>query len=167
VVKQKYFPFALLVVIIGGVLAYLYLFQSEEKRVKKQFRLASDWMAKDSGENAFIMLNKIKSMGGLFSEPCRIKAEAYSFTGSYTPEEISGYAAQGRSQFTTLSLKFFDLSIHFPQKGVAKAILTVTVTGKLTSGEYVDETHEVECLLKKIEKKWLFSDVELVEVLKK
>jgi hypothetical protein len=31
----------------------------------------------------------------------------------------------------------------------------------------VDETHELECALKKIENKWLFSYLEVVEVLKK
>jgi len=47
----------------------------------------------------------------------------------------------------------------------------VTLTGRLTgrsgTGEQVDETRELECVLKKIERKWLFSEIEVVEVLKK
>jgi hypothetical protein len=31
----------------------------------------------------------------------------------------------------------------------------------------MDETRELECLLRKVEKKWLFSAIEVVEVLKK
>jgi hypothetical protein len=31
----------------------------------------------------------------------------------------------------------------------------------------VDETRELECVLKKIARKWLFSAIEVVEVLKK
>jgi hypothetical protein len=31
----------------------------------------------------------------------------------------------------------------------------------------VDDTRELDCILKKIEKKWLFSQIEVVEVLKK
>jgi len=64
-------------------------------------------------------------------------------------------------------LKFYDLNIAFPEKGIARVTLTAKLTGKLTVGEYVDETHELESLLKKIEKKWLFSKFEVVEVLKK
>jgi hypothetical protein len=64
-------------------------------------------------------------------------------------------------------LQFYDLDVSFPEKGMAKVTLTGKLTGRLTSGEYVDETHELECLLKKIENKWLFSDVEVVEILKK
>jgi hypothetical protein len=35
------------------------------------------------------------------------------------------------------------------------------------AGEQVDETRELECILTKIEKKWLFSQIEVVEVLRK
>jgi hypothetical protein len=37
----------------------------------------------------------------------------------------------------------------------------------LNVGENVDEIHELECVLKKIEKGWFFSHLEVVEVLKK
>jgi len=64
-------------------------------------------------------------------------------------------------------LKFYDLHIIFPEKEVAKVTLTGRLTGKSTAGEQMDETRELECILKKIEKKWLFSTIEIVEVLKK
>jgi hypothetical protein len=64
-------------------------------------------------------------------------------------------------------LKFYDSDIAFPEKGVAKVTLTARLTGKSTAGEQMDETRELECLLRKIEKKWLFSQIEVVEVLKK
>lgn len=165
-VRIKYIIIAGLVV-TAGILAAVYFFQSEEKRVRKQFKLLSEWVSKEPGENTFTMAHKIKGIGTLFAENCGIKAHIDSFSGSYTPEEISSYAARGRSQFSRLSLKFYDLDINFPEKGIAKVILTVKLTGKSTIGEYVDETHELECILKKIEKKWLFSHFEVVEVLKK
>jgi hypothetical protein len=45
--------------------------------------------------------------------------------------------------------------------------LTAKLTGKLNVGEYIDETHELESTLRKIEKRWPFSKFEVVEVLKK
>ena len=96
-----------------------------------------------------------------------VKIPAYSFSGNYTPEEISGYASSGRLSLSQLDLKFYDLDITFPEEGVAKVSLTARVIGKSSSGEYIDEAHELESLLKKVEKKWLFSKVEVVEVLKK
>jgi hypothetical protein len=66
-----------------------------------------------------------------------------------------------------LTLKFYDVSIRFPEKGAASVTLTASLKGKTAVGDLVDETREVQCVLKKVDKKWLFSEVEVVEVLKK
>jgi hypothetical protein len=165
-VKIKYIIIVVLVVIIG-ILAGVYFFQNEEKKVKRQFYLLSEWASKEAGENTFTMAHKVKSIGTLFTEHCEFKADIISFSGRFNSEEVSGYAARARLPFSKLSLQFYDLDVSFPEKGMAKVTLTGKLTGRLTSGEYVDETHELECVLKKIENKWLFSDVEVVEILKK
>jgi hypothetical protein len=165
-VKIKYIIIAVLMVIIG-IWAAIYFFQNEEKKVRKQFNLLSEWVSKAPGENTFAMVQKIKNIGTLFPENCELKVPVYSISGSYTREEITGYATRGRALFSQLYLKFYDLHIAFPEKEVAKVTLTAKLTGRSTLGENVDETHELECLLKKIENKWLFSAFEVVEVLKK
>jgi hypothetical protein len=45
--------------------------------------------------------------------------------------------------------------------------LTAKLNGKAVEGDRVDETREVKSTLKKIERKWLFTGFEVVEVLKK
>ena len=165
-VTLKYVLIALILIAIGiGV--SLTLFQSEEKRVRKQFHLLSEGVSKEPGENIFTMDQKIKKIGSLFSETCEINIPAYSVSGRLTHDEITGYAARGRLHFAELHLKFYDFDIAFPQQGEAKVRLTARLTGKTTTGEAVNEAHEIDCLLKKIEKKWMFSHIEVVEVLKK
>jgi hypothetical protein len=154
-------------VLVAGIWVALYLFPSEEKKIKKQFQLLAEWVSKDPGETIMTMAYKIKNIGTLFDGTCQFKIPVYSFSGSYTPEEISSYATSGRLSFSQLDLRFYDLHIVFPEKGIAKVTLTAKLTGKLTVGEYVDEAHELETILKKIEKRWLFSRFEVVEVLKK
>jgi hypothetical protein len=154
-------------VVVIGIGVTIYFFPSEEKKIKKQFRLLAEWVSKDPGENTFTMAYKVRNIGTLFDGTCEFKIPVYSFSGSYTPEEISGYAARGRLFCSQLYLKFYDLVIVFPEKGVAKVTLTAKLTGKSNVGEYIDETHELEFVLKKIEKRWLFSKLEVVEVLKK
>jgi hypothetical protein len=154
-------------VVVIGIGVTIYFFPSEEKKIKKQFRLLAEWVSKDPGENTFTMAYKVRNIGTLFDGTCEFKIPVYSFSGSYTPEEISGYAARGRLFCSQLNLKFYDLVIVFPEKGVAKVTLTAKLTGKSNVGEYIDETHELEFVLKKIEKRWLFSKFEVVEVLKK
>jgi len=167
-VKTKTILIAVLVLlmVVVGILATLF-FPSEEKKVKKQFALLSEWVSKDPGESTLTMARKIKSIGTLFAESCDLIDPVHSLSGTYTREEISSLALRSRAQFFDLSLKFYDLNISFPEKGVAKVNLTGKLKGKSTLGEYVDETRELDCLLKKIEKKWRFSQFEVIEVLKK
>jgi hypothetical protein len=155
------------VIVAIGVWAVAYFFPSEEKKIKKQFRLLAEWVSKEPSENTLTTVYKIKHIGTLFDTTCEFQVPVYSFSGNYTPDEISGFAAQGRLASSQLCLKFYDLNITFPEKGSAKVALTARLTGRLSVGDYIDETHEVESVLKKVEKKWLFSKVEVIEVLKK
>jgi gas vesicle protein len=165
-VKIKYLLIGVLIVIIG-ILAAVIFFPNEEKRVKKQFNLLSEWVSKSPEENTFTLLQRMKNTGTLFDEHCELKVPDQSLSGSYTREEISTYAGSARSHFSQLDLKFYDLHIGFPEMEVAKVTLTSRLTGKSTAGEQVDETRELECVLRKIENKWLFSEIKVVEVLKK
>ena len=165
-VKIKYLLIGVPIVIIG-ILAFFYFFPNEEKKVKKQFNLLSEWVSKSPDENAFTMLQKMKNIGTLFDERCELKTPSQSLSGSYTREEISTYAGSARSHLSQFDLKFYDFHILFPEKEIAKVTLTGRLTGRSSTGEQVDETHELECALKKIENKWLFSQIEVVEVLKK
>lgn len=165
-VKIKYIIMVVWMVIIG-IWAAIFFFQNEEKKVRKQFNLLSEWVSKAPGENTFTLVQKIKNMGTLFPENCELKVPVHSISGRYTREEITAYATRGRSLFSQLYLRFYDLHISFPEKELAKVMLTAKLTGRSTLGENVDETHDLECLLKRIENKWLFSSFEVVEVLKK
>ena len=165
-VKIKYIVMGILVVIIG-ILSLTYFFPNEEKKVKKQFHLLSGWVSKESRETVFTMTHKTQSIGGLFVEKSEFKTYLDSLSGSYTREEISAYAARSRLQFSELDLRFYDITVVFPEKEIAQVGLTARLRGKLTTGEDVDETHELRCVLKKTGIKWLFSHVEMVEVLKK
>ena len=165
-VKVKYLFIGAIAVIIG-IAVILYCLPSEEKKLRKQFHLLSEGVLKDPEENAFTMLQKMKNIGTLFDEHCELKVPSQSLSGSYARQEISTYAGSARSSFSRLDLKFYDFHIVFAEKEVAKVTLTARLIGSSTAGEQVDETRELECILKKIEKKWLFSAIEVVEVLKK
>ena len=165
-VKMKYLVVAASVILLA-ILAYVFLFQTEEKKVKKQFALLSHSVSKDPGETPFTLVQKMQRIGKLFSEKCEIKIPVETFSGSYTPEEITSLAARARIPFLELHLQFYDLTVDFPEKRIANVVLTGKLSGKLNNGETVDETRELGCVLRKAEKGWAFSTVEVVEVLKK
>lgn len=165
-VRIKTILIAVLVVILG-ILAATYLLESEEKKVKKQFDLLSKWVSKDLGESPITMASKARNIGTLFAESCELKVPVDSISATYTPAEVSGYALHGRLQFSEMSLKFYDLTVEFPEKGTAQVVLTANLKGRSMNGELIDETLEVQSVLKKTDQKWLFSAFEVVEVLEK
>ena len=165
-VRLKYIVIALVVVSVGLV-ATLFLFQSEEKKLKKQVRLLSEYVSKDSDESTIAMARKMQKLGTLFDASCELKIPVASLTGAYTREEISSYAARGRARFSKVSLTFFDLDVTFSEGGAAKVNLTARLEGRTNFGEVTRETRELLCLLRKIDGQWLFNSMEAIEVLRK
>jgi hypothetical protein len=166
VVKLKHILIAL--VAVGLCLfAVLYFSPSEEKKVRKQFDLLSEYVSKDSNENAIAMANKMQKLGSLFGDSCELQVAVELLSGTYTREEIASYAARARTRFQKVSLGFHDLEVTFPENGVAKVTVTARLTGQTRAGEQIRETRELECLLKKRENKWLFNHIEVIEVLRK
>jgi hypothetical protein len=165
-VKLKYIIIVVLVV-GAGIFAYNHFFQSEESKIKKRFDLFSKWGSKDSVENKLITANRVNNIKTLFAENCNIQAPAYSVSRNYKPQDISSIALMVLSQYFELSLRFYDIEINIPEKESANAVLTAKLSGKLTTGEYVNEIHELECVLIKIEEDWLFSEIKIVDVLEK
>lgn len=165
-VKIKYLLIPL-ILIAAGIGTWFTLSQNEERKIKKQFRLLSEGISKKEGENIFTMDQKIKKVGALFDDTCEIHIPAYSLSGTLTREEITSYAARGRFHTKELHMKIHDLKIYIPDEGDAQAHLTVRLIGRLITGEAIQEAHEIECYLRKKEKQWLLTRVEVVEVLKR
>ena len=165
-VKLKYILIA--IVIVGlGLLATRYLFQSEEKRVRKQFDRLSEYVSKEPDENVMATANKMQKLGSLFGDSCELQVAVELLSGTYTREEIASYAARSRARFSRVSLEFYDPEVTFPERSAAKVTLTARLTGQTRAGERMRETRELECLLKKGGKEWLFTHIAVIEVLQK
>ena len=111
--------------------------------------------------------NSTTNIKKLFSEKCNVQAPAYSVSRNYKPQDMSNIALMILSQYFELSLRFYDIEINIPERKFAHVVLTAKLDGKLTTGEYVNEIHELECVLIKIEGDWLFNKIEIVDVLEK
>lgn len=165
-VKGKHVTLTLFVVVVG-ILAGVYCFQTEGKNIKKQFKLLSKRTSKDHDENNFTMAGKARGISKLFAEQCEFRAHITSISGSHTRQEISALAARARLPFSRLSIRFYDLHIEFSEEKTARVTVTGKASGTLRGGDLVDDTLELECTLQKHDDKWLFTTIEVVEVLEK
>lgn len=157
----------MVVMMTSGTMAILCSSPGEEGKVKKQFHFLSEWVSKDRGEKPLTTARKIRNIRTLFARECALKAHIDSYSGTYTPDEIAGHAAAVRSRFSSVSLSFYDFNIDFPEEGSANVNVTARLTGISTTGERVDDAHELECLLKCAEEKWIFTQVEVIDVLRR
>jgi hypothetical protein len=159
--------FVLLLIGALAIWAAFHFYPTEEKNVKKQFGLLADYASKEGSEAPLTTARKLKDLGSLFAERCGLEVSIYSLSGTYSRGEIAFLAARSRSYFSELQLRFYDLEVSFPKKETAKVTGTGMLMGKILTGEDMDEPHELQCLLKKVENRWLFSHIQVVEVLKK
>lgn len=113
-VRSKYILLGLTAIL--GFLAVYYFFPSDEKKIKKQFTLLSEWAAKDQDESTLTMAHKARNIGGLFGERVGLEVPEFDISGSHAREEIIGYTARVRLSFSRMSLQFYDLSITFLDK---------------------------------------------------
>ncbi len=156
-----------IVVIAAGVYAAFYLFESEESKIKKQFKLMSEVIAKDAGENKLALAVKTAKLKSLLAEKCSVDYEARSIERNFSSREIAQIVARVLMQYKECSTNFVDIGIEISGEAEASAVFTVELNGKTLSGDHVEDIHEVESELRKIEGEWVFHDFKLVDVLEK
>lgn len=154
-------------VLVAGIIAFVIFSQSEEAKVKRQFKVLAEKMTKTPKETPLVAAARAKRIKELFAETCAVHAPAYSFSRDISSQDLPSLVLTTRSRYSEMSLQFYDFVIEFPEEGSAHVNLTARMRGKLTTGKYVDDVHELKCTLKKTEDIWLLKEIEAVEVLKR
>ena len=154
-------------ILTAGIIAFYIFLQSEEAQVKKQFEFIAEKIEKAPGENHIIAAAKANRIREVITDPCKIHAPAYLFSREASSDELSTFVLSKRSRYSAISLKFYDFVIDFPEKDTARVNLTESMEGKLKTGEFVEDIHELKCQLQKIEDIWRLKEIEVVEVLRK
>jgi len=164
-VARKYLISGVIALVV--IIAVVYLFPTDTRRVKRQFTTLANAVSKTPAESNLSMVSKLNQIKLALAVTCRFSDPAHEVSGAYPREEIVQRAAGARAHFSKLGLKFADLHVTFPQVGIATVTTTATVTGTATEGDAFNEVHELECILQKSEGNWLVTEVTVVEVLKK
>jgi hypothetical protein len=154
-------------VLAAGIVAFFILSQTEEERVKRQFSVIAEKVRKTEKETPFVAAAKANGIKELFADTCTVHAPAYSFSRNISNQDLPSLVLTTRSRYSEMSLAFYDFLIEFPEEATAQVNLTARIVGKLTTGKYVDDVHELKCKLQKTEGTWLLKEIEVVEVLEK
>ncbi len=104
----------------------------------------------------------------MFTGSVRIEIPSYSVDKTFPRSEISPHVLYARALYQKMDLDFHDFNIQI-EEGKTSAVvgLTGVFEATITSGERVDEIHEVKCTLEKVEDEWMFTGVQGIEVLER
>jgi hypothetical protein len=154
-------------ILAGGMLAAPIFWKSEEAKIRKQFEFIAEKIEKAPGESPIIAAAKANQIREVSAERCRIDAPAYSASRDIPSDELPAIVLRMRSEYSEISLMFYDFDMEFPEQDVAQVNVTAIMKGKLASGEPIEDLHELKCSLQKIEEVWRLKRIEVVEVMKK
>ncbi|MBC2713796.1 MAG: hypothetical protein HF978_00605 [Desulfobacteraceae bacterium] len=151
----------------GAVIAFFLFFQNDEAKIKKKFQVLAKRIDKQADESdlmAAAAANQIKKM---FGKSIRIEIPSYSVDKTFPRNEISPHVLYVRSQYIEMKITFHDFQFHFPKEDIAVVGLTAVFKATTATGERVDEIHEMECALEKVDDKWFFTGIRGIEVLER
>ena len=147
-------------ILVGGMLAALIFWQSEEAKIRKQFEFIAEKIEKRSGESPIMAAAKANQMREVFAERCRIDAPAYSAPRDILSDELPVIALRLRSEYSEITLMFQDFDIEFPEQDTAQVNVTAIMQGISASGKPIEDFHELKCDLEMIEEVWRLKEVE-------
>ena len=155
----------ILLVILGLVAAgFIILRSTPEKQVRKQLDQLVESVDKEPGEPTMTTLTKIGAMGKLFADTCQVTVDRPPMEGEFSRKEVMDRINMARNYFSELHLRLHDVSILLPTDSRAKVLLTLRFHGIHDNEENID-TRELELILDRKDRKWMFSRVKVVEVL--
>jgi hypothetical protein len=156
------------ILLVIGLLIVYHVFYTEEAKIKRQFKALSERVSKERDETKLIAAATAKKIARMGCETIQIDIPSRSISETVSRKDLPAPIYNVRSRYAGMKVGFFDFVIDLSGKGTASVRVTGKLEGILLSGEKVNETHELACLLKKNEKDdWLFSRIEIVEVLEK
>lgn len=167
----RYIKYLIVVIVLlgSGIGVYNYFFKklSPEAQIKKQLAEFIHNASKSTGDKLTTSLIKSKSLEKLFAPRCSFDVGAASFSGTYTPEQISSDSMRYRAMFKFVKFSVSDVEIRLTSPTAATADFTGELNGITKSGESVRNYRELTCQVQLIEGKWLISAVSVREIIKK
>jgi hypothetical protein len=155
------------ILIAAGVAVFFFVFESQEAKIKKQFKFIAEKINKFPGESPILSGAKAKGLKKAIANPCFIHIPVYSYSKETNSDSLTRYVLSMRSQYSEISMTFYDFLFDHMDEKSAQVTVTTGIRGTLSTGEAVEDIHEVTCRIKKIDDVWKFIEIEVVEVLKK
>lgn len=142
------------------------LFPSNERKIRHNLDSLADYCSTTGNDRAIAALTKIAKAGKLFQSPCKIEVESFGIDRELDRKEITDHILMMKKMLPATRFTFSDTFVTFSEENRAELNTTLKLTGK-TRDERFTDAYELHIITKKIQGKWLFSSLNVVEFLEK
>ena len=166
----KYIKYAAIVsalIIITVIVFSMFGEVSPEQQIKNRLNNFLAKASKSSGDKLSTGLLKSKGLEKFFAPRCSFQIGVSSFSGTYTPEQISSNSMRSRTMFKRVKFSAHDVEISLTSPETATVDFTGSVNGLTKRGKSIDDYKELTCKLRLVEGKWLIYSVSIKEIIKK
>lgn len=159
-------------IVLGLVLITVIVFSflgetSPEQQIENQIKKFLSMASKSSGDRLSTGLLKSKRLESLFTPHCKFYVGVSSFSGTYTPMQISANAMRCRSMFKYVKFSAHDLEINLSSPSTATVDFTGSLSALTKRGKSIEDYKDLVCELRLIEGEWLIYSVSIREIMKK
>ncbi|WP_319585905.1 hypothetical protein [uncultured Desulfobulbus sp.] len=160
----KVFVFVL-IVLVAAVGAFRF-WPSDERAIRQQLAVIEEAGSKEPAEKSIEALFKAKQIAALFSDPCQLTVASASHAGEYPRKQIQDRLLMVRGFYTQAKVSLHDITIDITPEKTAVVRGTIRLRGEGAGGKVAD-VHELRAEMRSIDGKWLFTTVEIVQVLER
>jgi hypothetical protein len=139
-----------------------------EEQIEAQLAALCRLVGKKAGEGALQMASKVHSLPSVFADPVEIRGDAGPVAGRHTPGELASLILRVRAAADTIDLGYTDLAVELqpPDEAAVRFTCRLRVTGNPAGGGGGDAYREVAGRLRRVEGRWVFSQFNVVNVMK-
>ena len=150
--------------VVAAGLWWLRRAPSPEARIEAQLRTLCERVGRKADEKAAQTALKSLSLSSLFANPVEIRGEAGPVAGRHAPRDLAALILRYRVASGTVDLSYTDLSVEVQSPEEASARFTARLRGG--SDGPGDTYREVTARLRRVEDEWVFSQFNVVNVMK-
>ena len=159
---KKIVPVVLVAVIaLAGWFAYYY---SDKVVIRRQLAGLAGELGKEAGETPIKMALKMRAVKDQLADSCQVLVPELDFAEDLEQDLIIQYLMYRRNSYDVITVVFEDLQVDILVKDEAAVQLSVQMNMfKENPSETVEESGQVELMLKKGEENWLLHKVVVPE----
>ncbi len=166
---NKHVPAAAAAAIVSLAIVFVSLrfMVSEEARIRRSFSTTASAFDVNGADGGLEALRILHTLRETMTDPCLISLPEASFSRDYPLRELATYITHFRAQFIRMRLSFHNIDVRIIDEKNAACTLTALLSGVTRTNRRVLEAREVKVGLRKVDGRWLFAEIEAVEVLRR